>query len=121
MIYQYIKLLIMIILTSLSHVLIKIGSNKIRTGSGTGKLIRSFLNLYIIIGMALVLIAPLLYFSALSRLDLNAAFSFNGLGYVLVIILGRSVLKEKISIFHITGGLFILTGFIIWNQGVNLF
>ena len=84
-------------------------------------LVRSFINPYIVIGTALVLGAPLLYFSALSRLDLNAAFSFNGLTYVLVIILSRAVLKEKISIFHITGGLFILTGFLIWNQGVYLF
>ena len=117
----YIKLLIMIILTSLSQVIIKIGSGKIRTGSGTGMLLKSFLNPYIIFGTALVMIAPLLYFSALSRLDLNTAFSFNGLGYILVIILGRSVIKEKISIFHIAGGLFILTGFLIWNQGAGIF
>lgn len=118
MIFQYIKLILMIILTSLSQILIKTGSGKIRTGNGTGKFIRSFLNPYIIAGMVMVLGAPLLYFSALSRLTLNTAFSFNGLGYVFVIILGRTVLKEKISVFHIAGGLLILTGFIIWNWGV---
>ena len=121
MINPYIKLLIMIMLTSLSQVLIKIGSGKIRTGSETGMLIKSFLNPYIVIGTALVLAAPFLYFSALSQLDLKTAFSFNGLAYILVIILGRSILKEKISIFHITGGLLILTGFVIWNQGARLF
>ncbi len=121
MINPYIKLLIMVILTSLSQVLIKTGSGKIRTGSGTAIMIRSFLNPYLVIGIVLVLAAPLLYFSALSQLDLKTAFSFNGLAYILVIILGRFVLKERISIFHITGGLFILTGFLIWNQGVYLF
>ena len=121
MIRPYIELLIMIILTSLSQVLIKIGSGKIRTGDGSGMLISSFINPYIIIGTALVLGAPLLYFSALSHLNLNTAFSFNGLAYILVIILGRSILKEKISIFHIAGGLLILAGFVIWNQGADLF
>ena len=121
MIHPYIELFVMIILTSLSQVLIKIGSGRIRTGDGSGVLIRSFLNPYIVIGTALVLGAPLLYFSALSGLDLNTAFSFNGLAYILVIILGRSILKEKISIFHIAGGLFILIGFVIWNLGAGLF
>ena len=121
MIYPYIKLLVMIILTSLSQVFIKMGSGKIRTGEGLFVLIRSFLNPFIVTGMVLVMGAPLLYFSALSRLNLNTAFSFNGLAYIVVIILGRSILKEKISIFHIAGGLFILIGFVILNQGAGLF
>ncbi len=121
MILSYAELLVMIILTSLSQILIKAGSGKIVTERGIGLLIKSFLNPYLIIGTALVLVAPFLYFSALSRLDLNAAFSFNGLGYILVIILGRFVLKEKITALHIAGGLFILTGFVIWNMGAGLF
>ncbi len=121
MIHSYVKLLVMIILTSLSQIFIKAGSGKIVTGRGTGMLIKTFLNPYLITGTVLVMAAPFLYFSALSRLDLNAAFSFNGLGYILVIILGRFVLKEKITVLHIAGGLFILTGFVIWNTGAGLF
>ncbi len=121
MIYPYIKLIIMIILTSFSQILIKIGSGRVRTGDGVSILIRSFFNPHLIIGMGLVLSAPLLYFSALSQLNLNTAFSFNGLAYIVVIILGRSVLKEKISGFHIAGGMLILTGFLIWNYGAGLF
>ncbi len=121
MIFQYIKLLIMIILTSFSQVFIKIGSGRLRTGDGVFVLIKSFCNIPLIIGMILVLSAPLLYFSVLSQLNLNIAFSFNGLAYIVVIILGRFVLKEKISVFHLTGGLFIFTGFLIWNSGAGLF
>ncbi len=107
----------MVILTSFSQIIIKIGSGKIITKSGKAILIKSFFNYYIIIGMVLVAAAPMLYFSALSRVPLNAAFSVTGLGYIIVIILGKLVLKERISIFHIAGGLFILGGFMVWNMG----
>ena len=111
----------MVILTSFSQLFIKIGSRKIITKSGTTILIKTFLNPYIIVGMAFVAAAPLLYFSALSRLSLNAAFSFNGLGYIIVIVMGRLVLKERISVFHIAGGLLILCGFMVWNMGAGLY
>ena len=121
MITVYFKLFLMVILTSFSQIFIKIGSRKIITKSGTAILIKTFLNPYIIIGMVFVAAAPLLYFSALSRLPLNSAFSFNGLGYIIVIILGGLVLKEHISVFHIAGGLLILCGFIVWNMGAGLY
>ncbi len=117
----YSKLLLMVILTSLSQVFIKIGSRKIITNSGLSVLIKTFLNYNIIIGISFVVAAPLLYFSALSSVPLNIAFSVNGLGYIIVIVLGRLVLKEHISIFHITGGLLIFGGFMVWNLGAGLF
>lgn len=117
MIIEYVKLLVMVILTSFSQILIKLGSGKIITKSGTVVLIKTFLNCYIIIGIILVSVAPLLYFSALSRIPLNIAFSVNGLGYIIVIFMGKLVLKERISIFHFFGGLFILIGFMVWNMG----
>lgn len=121
MITAYIKLLIMIVLTSLSQIFIKIGSRKIITKSGTDILIKTFLNPNIIVGIVFVSAAPLLYFSALSRVPLNTAFSVNGLGYIIVIILGRLILKERISIFHIAGGLLIFSGFMVWNMGAGLY
>jgi len=114
---DYIKLLVMVTLTSISQILIKLGSGKIITKSGTFILIKTFFNCYIIIGMILVSVAPLLYFSALSGIALNIAFSVNGLGYIIVIIMGKLVLQERISLFHILGGIFILIGFMVWNMG----
>ena len=111
----------MVILTSLSQIFIKIGSRKIITNSGVRVLIKTFLNYYIIIGISFVVAAPLLYFSALSSVPLNIAFSVNGLGYIIVIVLGRLVLKEHISIFHIIGGLLIFGGFMVWNMGAGLY
>lgn len=121
MIIVYYKLLVMVLLTSLSQILIKIGSGRIITKSGKAMLIKTFFNYHIIIGMILVVAAPLLYFSALSMVPLNEAFSVTGLGYIIVIIMGKFVLKERISIFHIVGGLFILGGFMVWNTGAGLF
>ena len=121
MITVYFQLLLMVILTSFSQILIKTGSKKIITKSGTAVLIKTFFNINIIIGMAFVAAAPLLYFSALSRFPLNAAFSFNGLGYIIVIVMGGLVLKERISVFHIAGGLLIFIGFIVWNMGAGFY
>ena len=121
MIIVSLELLIMIIMTSLSQIIIKIGSDKIITNSGKATLLKSFFNCYIIFGLVLVLIAPLLYFSALSRVPLNFAYSVTGLGYLIVIILGRLILKEGISFFHIAGGVLILVGFIVWNAGAGLY
>jgi len=121
LIIVYSKLLLMVILTSFSQIFIKIGSRKIITNSGLSILIKTFLNYYIIIGITFVVAAPLLYFSALSSVPLNMAFSVNGLGYILVIVMGRLILKENISIFHIAGGLFILGGFMVWNMGAGLY
>jgi len=113
----YIKLLAMVILTSFSQIFIKIGSRKIITNSGLVFLIKSFFNYYIIIGITLVIFAPILYFSALSSIPLNIAFSINGLAYILVIILGRLILNEYITLYHIIGGVLIFAGFLIWNMG----
>lgn len=121
MIAVYSKLMLMVILTSLSQVFIKIGSREILVKSGIYLLIKTFFNIYILLGIAFVAAAPLLYFSALSTVPLNVAFSINGLGYIVVILLGKLVLKEHISIFHITGGLLIFGGFMVWNMGAGLY
>ena len=121
MIEDYIKLLVMVILTSFSQIFIKIGSGKIKTNSGLLVLIKTFFNYNIIIGIIFVIAAPLLYFSALSSVPLNIAFSVNGLGYIIVIVLGKFVLKEHISVFHISGGLLIFAGFFVWNLGVGIY
>jgi len=117
MITGYLLLCIMILLTAGSQILVKRGALRIKTGQGAGLLIRSAFNIPLVIGTAAVVAAPVFYINALSLLPLNRAFSFNGLGYVLVIILSRFFLHEKLSLFHITGGLCILSGFIIWNAG----
>jgi drug/metabolite transporter (DMT)-like permease len=120
LIIVYSKLLLMVILTSLSQVFIKIGSRKIITNSGLSVLIKTFLNYNILIGITFVVAAPLLYFSALSSVPLNIAFSVNGLGYIIVILLSKLVLKEHVSVFHIAGGILILGGFMVWNLGAGI-
>jgi drug/metabolite transporter (DMT)-like permease len=117
----FIKLLLMVTLSSFSQIFIKIGSREVITNSGFKILIKSFFNYYIILGVAFVVTAPLLYFSALSMVPLNMAYSINGLGYIFVIIMGRFILREYISIFHIAGGLLILGGFMVWNMGAGLY
>ncbi len=117
MITGYLLLSTMIILTAGSQILVKRGAMRIQTNQGVRQLIKSAINLPLIAGSAAVFAAPVLYINSLSLLPLNKAFSFNGLSYILVIILSRLFLREKVSLFHIAGGLCILAGFFIWNTG----
>lgn len=117
MITGYFLLSIMIILTAGSQILVKRGAMRIQTNQGVCQLIKTAFNIPLIAGSAAVIAAPVLYINALSMLPLNRAFSFNGLSYIFVIILSRLFLHEKVSLFHIAGGLCILVGFIVWNTG----
>ncbi len=120
MIKAYAELFAMVILTSASQVLIKIGSGKLVTGLGIRRFMKSMLNPYVIFGFALIVAAPVLYFLALSQLPLNTAYSISGLSYILVMALGRIVLREKLSVFHFIGGALILSGIMFWNYGSGL-
>ena len=111
----YAALLGMVCLNTLGQLLVKRGSGRILTGNGAISLVKSMVNLYLVLGSFSVITAPLLYMYALSKIDLSAAYSFSGLTYVSVVISGHLLLHEKITHYHIIGSLVILAGLTIWN------
>jgi drug/metabolite transporter (DMT)-like permease len=115
MMKAYGALVLMVFLNTLGQLLVKRGAVKIVLRNGFAALVRSMLNLYLLLGCASVVLAPLLYMYALSILDLSVGYSFTGLTYVSVVLSGHLLLHERITLYHIAGALVILAGLTIWN------
>ena len=73
------------------------------------------LNRYIIMGAIVILIAPIFYLMALSRMELGVAFSFTGFNYVFVVIGAYILYKEEITTYRYIGLMAIFLGIIIYN------
>jgi drug/metabolite transporter (DMT)-like permease len=111
----YLALLLMVILNTVGQLLVKKGAHRLILHRGIPVFIKSGFNPYLIGGGLSVVAAPLLYMYALSKVELNAAYSFSGLTYLAVILSGHFILHEKITLYHIGGSLAILAGLAIWN------
>jgi len=106
-------LVIMAFVTASGQMLIRKGASKIIRNAGFIRLIRSFIDPFLITGLMLTLSAPLLYIRALSGLDLGKAFMFNSLTHLLVFFAGIFILKERANIFHWFGISLIAAGFLL--------
>jgi multidrug transporter EmrE-like cation transporter len=112
---EYGALLGMVLLTTFGQVMLKKGAGLIVTDRGLPALIRSFVNPGLAWGLAASLVAPVLYFFALTRLDLAVAYSFNGLTFALVFLAGRFILGEKGHPAQAVGVLLIVAGVVVFN------
>lgn len=111
----YLALLLMVLLNTAGQILVKRGAIRIRSHRGIAHLLRTMLNWPLALGGLSVVAAPLLYMYALSHLPLSIGYSFSGLTYLLVVLTGHLLLKERITLYHIAGTLCILAGLSIWN------
>ncbi len=103
------------VLTALGQVLVKRGALLLDTRRGPVKLVFSFFNGPLMAGAAAVLIAPLLYFSALKKVPLLYAYSFSALTYPLVLLGARVFLKEKLNRRQWLGLAAVCAGLMVWN------
>lgn len=112
---KYFALLAMCLLATIGQLSIKKGAVKINTGMGVVSFVKSFLNAPLILGGVSVLIAPVFYFYALTKVDLSIAYAFTGLNYVFVFIGSWLILKEKVSAYHFIGIFLIFLGVLLFN------
>ena len=105
----------MVLLNTAGQILVKRGAIRISIHRGLGYLLRSMANWPLILGGLSVVAAPVLYMYALAHLPLSIGYSFSGLTYLLVVLTGHLLLKERITLYHIAGTLCILAGLSIWN------
>ena len=112
---EIISILIMCILTSYGHIVIKQGSSHISFSRNLTSLLKQLFRIDIITGAAAVFSAPLFYFYALKSLDLNTAYSFTALNQILIPGLSFIFLKERITLKKITAVVLIAGGILIWN------
>ena len=114
----YIALLLMVLLNTLGQLLVKRGAVRIDIHLGTAHLIRSMINWPLALGGLSVIAGPVLYMYALTKVELSVGYSFSGLTYLMVVLGGHLLLKERITIYHILGTLTILAGLMVWNMGI---
>lgn len=111
----YLALLLMVLLNTAGQILVKRGAIRISIHRGFGHLLSTMLNWPLALGGLAVIAAPILYMYALVHLPLSIGYSFSGLTYLLVVLTGHLLLKERITLYHIAGTLSILAGLSIWN------
>ncbi len=111
----YFALLLMVVLNTAGQILVKRGAIRIKIHRGFLNLLRTMANWPLALGGLSVIAGPVLYMYALSYLPLSIGYSFSGLTYLLVVLTGHLLLKERITLYHIAGTLCILTGLSIWN------
>jgi uncharacterized membrane protein len=102
-----------VVMASAGQVLMKKGALRGRDRS----IFVSFLNPYTIAGYVLMLASTVTSTIALKILPLHRTVSLLPLGYVVVVFLSVTVLREKMRRHHVWGMLLILAGIIIFNLG----
>lgn len=109
-----------VVFTSIGQVLQKIGSGRVkkehlRIG------IRSifiFFDPFIFSALIMLFFAMIFYLLALSKLSLSIAYPMLSSGYVIVVLLSKIFLNEKVSLKRWLGVFIIIIGiFIIFNSG----
>jgi drug/metabolite transporter (DMT)-like permease len=102
-----------VVMASAGQLLMKKGALRGRDSSLFG----SFLDPFAIAGYALMLGSTVTSTIALKILPLHLTVSLLPLGYVVVVLLSVTVLRERMRRHHIWGMLVILVGIVVFNLG----
>jgi uncharacterized membrane protein len=88
--------------------------------SGADKLLflfRQFLNPWIISGFASAFLASLAWMAAMTRFDLNYAYPFMSLAFVIVMVFSVLFLGESVTVPRVAGTLLVMAGLIVIARG----
>jgi len=108
---KYVLILITsVFIASISQIILK------KSASKTYKsVIREYLNIYVISGYGLMVIASILTVIGLKGVPYKTEPIIESLGYIFVMIFSNLILKEKITKKKLLGNGLILLGIIIYN------
>lgn len=70
-------------------------------------------NVFVLFGLALYGLGMVFWLGVLSRIDVSQAYPFVGLGFLLTMVLGVSLLGESLSIQRSIGTLLVLAGVLL--------
>ncbi len=95
-------------LAAVSQILLKISADKKHTGR-----LKEYLNPYVITGYGMLALSLLVNMYAYQKIDLRYGPVLNAASYIFVLLLGRLILKEKITQGKLCGNLLIMLGIVI--------
>jgi drug/metabolite transporter (DMT)-like permease len=78
-----------------------------------GFLLQQFLNPWIVSGFVSAFVASLAWMAAMTRFELNYAYPFMSLAFVIVMVLGVLFLGEPVNLGKVLGTLTVVSGLII--------
>lgn len=99
-----------VLVASISQIILKTSANKNHTS-----IIREYVNPHVIIGYGMLLMSTVLtLFAFQSGLEYKSGPLIESTGYIFIMVLGRIILKEKITRKKIIGNALILAGIFIY-------
>lgn len=110
--FSILCLVSVIIFTGSSQVLLKVGANK----AYKKKFIVAYVNPYTFIAYSLYALTTLLTVYALKDIPLNLFYATTSLKFVLILILSKIMLQEKINSSKVFAVLLIVVGVIVFNM-----
>ena len=78
-----------------------------------GFLLQQFLNPWIFSGFVSAFLASMAWMAAMTRFDLNYAYPFMSLAFVIVMILGVLFLGETLNTSKVVGTLMVMAGLVV--------
>lgn len=120
--YNYLYIFFTIILTALSHIILKWRLNTALDYLSTPTtkvqyIVYMFKDPFIILSYLMMFLGSFVWMIALSKFDLSHAFPFTGLTYVLVTYISWAAFNESISLQSLLGVLTICAGIVISARG----
>ena len=109
-------LLIAIAMGAVGQISMKTGMNRVRDAAGgdMGPLLQAlpkiFTNIFVLIGLGIYVLSTVLWLWVLTKVPLSFAYPCISISYIIIIIAGKFVFKEKIDIWKIAAIVLILIG-----------
>jgi len=101
---------------AVGQIAMKTGMNRVRKSSGgdLGPIVRAlprvFSDLYVLIGIGIYILSTVLWLWVLSRVPLSFAYPCISVSYIIIIIAGKWVFRERIDAWKIAAIVLILAG-----------
>lgn len=99
-----------VFISSCSQIILKTGAKKCYENK-----IKEYLNIYVIMGYSILVLATIFAIWSLKGIELKNAPILNSISYVYILILSKIFLHEKITKQKIIGNSIIIFGIIIFN------
>jgi len=112
------SVMLTIVFTVAGQLLVKkgmlgVGASPGQLGGFPGYLVRTLTNPFVFVGLGCAVVAALCWTSAVSRLDLSAAYPFMGLAIVLVLALSGVIFGETVPVTRWLGVAIVCLGLVV--------